>query len=127
MKKVFTSTVVLFLLAGCPKCPSAPVADAWDSSGIVDFTDAGDAPIVISDATVEFLDGAKKNASCVKACAKLAEFGCPEGKAPDAGDSCYFVCANAEASGKFGLKPDCIAAAKTAVELQACKTVRCKK
>lgn len=72
-------------------------------------------------------DGAATFPACVRACAKLKEFGCPEAETLQGGRTCYAVCAFAEASKKETLGPGCVADARNVAEVRACKTVRCMK
>lgn len=62
---------------------------------------------------------------CALACTHLRLLGCEEGRTPDGGLSCYAICAKAEASGTFTLKPACVAAAPSKEALRKCGTVRC--
>lgn len=96
--------------AGCrqAECPQRPPA--------VDDGGAPDAPPV----EPEGLERA-----CGNACAQLAQLGCPEANPNPGGESCYTICAKAETSRKFTLKPACLAAAKTVPAVRACGTVRC--
>jgi len=64
---------------------------------------------------------------CKAACDALARVGCPEANQVDGGDDCYTVLEHAQSSRKFDLKPACVAAAKDAAGVRACKTVRCFK
>lgn len=129
MKAIFVLIIGCCLL-GCPPSPKPPVVDASDAS--LDVGDAGpqiDATAVV-DAAVdpdEAPDGTVKNKACAAACAKMKALGCPEAVKPDGGQTCYNVCAHAESSGKFSLKPDCVASKNTIEELKTCGTVRCKK
>lgn len=95
--------------AGCrqAECPQRPPT-----------TDDGGAP----DAPAE-PDGVER--ACGNACAQLAQLGCPEANPNPGGEGCYTVCAKAEASRKFTLKPGCLSAAKTIAAVRACGTVRC--
>lgn len=118
MKKhiLHVAAVTLFLMGtGCPPVsPKPPVAD-------------GDADVALADADNGLdEDGAPRNVPCTQACVKLAFLGCPEAAKPDGGKTCYRLCADAEASGKFSLKPACVAAAKDVDGVRACGTVRCK-
>lgn len=63
--------------------------------------------------------------ACGNACAQLAQLGCPEANPNPGGEGCYAVCAKAEATKKFTLKPACLTAAKTIAAVRACGTVRC--
>ena len=63
---------------------------------------------------------------CTEACDTLAYLNCPEAEQRDGGDTCRSVCMTAEL-GKFGLKPACVAAAKSVTEVRACGTVRCRR
>lgn len=108
-------------IGGCPTpAPKPPpVPDASDASvvdpGLVpDPDDPGEAADASSPA-------------CVHACSQLKKLGCPEAAKPDGGKTCYKVCADAEASGKFSLKPMCVAGAQSIEQLRTCGTVRCKK
>lgn len=82
-------------------------------------------PTVEVDAsTVVVVDAAPS--ACASACANLRRLGCPEGETADGGKSCVDLCDQLQASGKFDMKPACVAAAQTREELAACKTARCK-
>lgn len=63
--------------------------------------------------------------ACTRACRNLKALGCPEAEKEDGGLSCYDVCAKAEASGKFTLRPDCVADAGTKEQLRDKCRVRC--
>lgn len=107
------------LLAGCPVTPPEPphveVGDGGSyPPGPMDPVDAEDPPPESANYPV-----------CARACANLKRLGCPEAERPDGGRTCYAVCADAEKSGKFPLKPICIATAKDVVDVKSCKTVRC--
>lgn len=71
--------------------------------------------------------GKARYPDCVRACAKLKELTCPEAEQPKGGKTCYAVCRDAEASGKYTMKPACVALATTIDSVRACKTVRCLK
>lgn len=79
-----------------------------------------------SDASTATLDAALQDA-CSAACGQLGKLGCPESNTPDGGKSCVQLCRDAEASGKFSLKPMCVSGAQTIEQLKACGTVRCLK
>lgn len=97
----------VYLMGGCPTpAPKPPIVDA-------------------SDAALE--DAVVRNPSCASACEQLAKLGCPEGRTLDGGKSCLHVCEDAEASGKFSLKPACVIGAQTIEQLRLCGTVRCQK
>lgn len=104
-------------LTGCPQTPEPPHVDPIDGGyppGQVDALDGEDPPV--ETATVP---------ACAKACKNLKALGCPEAERLDGGSTCYAVCAKAEQSGKFGLHPSCVAAAKTAGEARNCGSIRC--
>jgi hypothetical protein len=110
----------LLALVGCPPpfAPDLQHADAADGSypqGVGDPADADDPAIE-----------AAAYPTCARACAALKRLGCPEAERPDGGGTCYAVCAQAEASGKFGLRPSCVAASKSLVDVRACGSVRCQ-
>lgn len=74
--------------------------------------------------TYEQGDAAPEDAStsaCQPACEAMKKLGCPEGQAA----SCVDTCKQTQGTGKFDLKPACIASAKTRDELAVCGTVRC--
>lgn len=48
-----------------------------------------------------------QGATCVTACAKLNELGCPEGEPTPDGKSCEAVCENVQASGIISWNLDC--------------------
>ena len=103
------------LLTACPP-PPKPVP-----------TDADAAPAPTQDASTDAPVDAAPAKPCVSACARLSELGCPEALPVDGGSTCLQICEQAEATGKFNLKPQCISAAKTVEEVRACGSVRCKK
>lgn len=96
-----------------PNCPDAVV--------VIQPADAG----LPGDAGEEQLDGTKKISPCGDACVQLAKLGCPESTPKPGEESCYVVCARAEETKRFSLKPTCIAKAATVAEVRACGTVRC--
>ena len=53
---------------------------------------------------------------CERACARLADLGCEEGKPTDAGESCADVCANAAEH----LDLECVARAQSCAEVDSC-------
>ena len=118
-----SALAVAWLVAGCPPPPKPPPTDAdaqvidvvTPESGAADAGDDSDP------------DGALRSPACKNACLRLRQLGCPEAETPDGGKTCYMLCADAEASGKFRLKPDCVAAAQTVETVRACGTVRCQK
>ena len=57
---------------------------------------------------------------CERACARLAELGCPEAEPTPEGATCVDVCWNAESSGVVTLDPVCVAAINSCDELGAC-------
>lgn len=129
-----TSLVVflIYSLGGCPTpTPVPPVFEASDATAdapsVVVLSDASLFDVSLYDAEDTPTEDTALSPACVKACKRLAEWGCPEAKKPDGGKTCYQVCSEAELSGKFSLKPQCVANATTLVELKACKTVRCMK
>lgn len=71
--------------------------------------------------------GKGKFPACSKACAKLKELGCPEGERKKGEKTCYALCRDAEDSGKYTLKPQCVADASSVDSVRACKTVKCAK
>lgn len=126
------SCLLAYACVGCPPRPQpVPVApdgsqDASVDVGAPNSTDAAlDASMGVLDAG-EDLDAARYPA-CAKACINLGALGCPEARAVDGGQSCYAVCAHAEETHKFDLKPACLAAAKSIAEAKACGSVRCLK
>lgn len=113
-----------YATAGCPTpAPKPPPHDASDASD-APFDAGFDGPVPEGEP-----DAALKYPACAAACAKMAEkaIDCPEAAKPDGGKTCYRLCADAEESGKFNLKPACIAGAKDVAGVRACGTVRCKK
>jgi len=97
---------------GCPApAPQHPVVDVSDAS--VDPSDD--------------VDGAVRFPACQAACARLRSLGCPEASTPDGGRSCYRLCADAEESRKFDLKPACVAGALDVATVRSCGSVRCQK
>lgn len=104
-------------LTACPPPADPPHAEATDGypPGPSDPADAEDPPIETATFPI-----------CAKACAALKRLGCPEAERPDGGSTCYALCAKAEASGKFGLRPSCVAASKTQADTRACGTIRCQ-
>jgi len=81
-------------------------------------------PIVDTDAATPVVD-ASTGTACELACARLGSLGCPEAEALPGGKSCVVLCADAEESGKFSLRPDCVADAGTVADVRVCGTVRC--
>lgn len=99
--------VVAHFIGGCPQpSPKPPPNDASDAAPLPD---------------------SGPSAPCEAACAKLAALGCPEADTLDGGKSCAQLCLDSEASGKFNLKPACVAGAQTVEQVRACGTVRCGK
>lgn len=113
-KPIFHVACITLFLMGCPPVPPQPPVPDADAALDVDADNGLDE------------DGAPRNVPCTQACVKLAFLGCPEATKPDGGKTCYRLCADAEASGKFSLKPACVAAAKDVDGVRACGTVRCK-
>lgn len=101
------SAACVALLVACPPSPQPPVDPSPRD---------GSAPIV---------EDGSAYPECRAACARLWELGCPEGVPFDGGSTCFRVCAEAEASGKFDLKPTCLASAHDVAGVRACRTVRC--
>lgn len=104
-------------ITGCPLPPEPPQGDVTDGGyppGPLDSADTEDPPVELATFPI-----------CAKACAALKRLGCPEAERPDGGSTCYAVCAKAEKSGKFGLRPNCVAASKTITDVKACGTIRC--
>jgi hypothetical protein len=62
--------------------------------------------------------------ACGAACAVLARLGCPEAAPTAAGEPCDAFCVRVERSGKFSLRPTCVAAAVNRDDLGKCN-VRC--
>lgn len=110
---VLTAVLPWSMVFACelPKPPVTPTVD-----------------VVVED--VDWLEGSDPNSRefpmCEIACANLRRLGCPESKTLDGGLSCYEVCAKAERSGRFTLRPQCIAGAGDRAALLDCKTVRCE-
>ena len=110
------ATFLAYSLVACPPpIPKPPPIDAADASESVD---AGE-----SESNVD----ASRFPSCVSACAKMKSLGCPEAETPDGGKTCYRLCADAEASKKFNLKPACIAGCGDIACVRGCGSVRCLK
>jgi len=108
------SLAIFFAYAtgGCPTpAPKPPPFDASDASAFQDADAEGDSSL--------------RSPSCAAACAKMKTLRCPEAEQPDGGKTCYLLCADAEGSGKFSLKSECLARAGTVADLRACGTVRC--
>lgn len=108
----FVAVAYVALLAvtqGCPPAPEPPHTDPNDGG-----EDGEDPPV--ESATFPI---------CAKACATLKRLGCPEADRPDGGSTCYAVCAKAERSGKFGLRPSCVAVSKSQADVKACGSIRC--
>ena len=117
----YVATFVLAALALAPACsPSTPQPKPPEAT-----PDAATAPIGDA-ASPSNGDASPPTAGgdCAAACANLAALGCPEG-APKSGQSCVEVCNHAQSSHLTDLKPACLAAAKTAADARACKTVKC--
>lgn len=62
---------------------------------------------------------------CLRACSNLAMLGCPEAKKLAGGDSCTTTCARLLSSGFSAIDPECMADAKTKVDVRKCN-VRCE-
>jgi len=84
-----------------------------------------DSVVIIQPSTDAATDGEVKVPACGEACVQLAKLGCPEATPKQGEESCYVVCARAEETKRFSLKPACIAKAATVDEARACGTVRC--
>jgi len=110
--------LLAWAVLGCPP-PKAPV-DGGDSAADAPAPGPSDPEAGFEDA-----DGARPRSACRHACEAMRRFGCPEGAPLDGGDSCEAVCEHAESSGKFALKPACIADAGSRDAVRACGTVRC--
>ncbi len=110
------AVLVAFALVACPKTnpPPEPPHDVVVADALP-LDDAGDPEL---DAAVF--------PTCVLACRRLASLGCPEANPTPNGLSCYYVCAKAEASGKFTLHPDCVANAASQDTLRTQCNVRCQ-
>jgi len=127
-KFIYSLIAIAVLLGGCPQCPHVPEptleggvhSDVWKDSP----EDAPESAIEVTDAPIE---GKPLNKTCVAACAILASLKCPEAETPDGGDTCLDICTKAEASGRFSLKPECVAKAKDLAGVKACGSVRCKR
>ena len=121
----FTPAFTLLLaLSGCPQCPhSTPATNDASVLPARCIDTNGDSGV-----NDESLDAAHiAFPICAKACSVLIQSHCPEGDKQDGGDSCYAICAHAEGTGGFGLRPECIAAKKPGdvVGIRSCGTVRC--
>ena len=117
MRRILYGLSIAALMLGCPPAPDPPHVESTDGGyppGPADSADAEDPPIELATFPI-----------CAKACASLKRLGCPEAERPDGGSTCYAICAKAETSGKFGLRPSCVAGAKSIVELRGCASVRC--
>lgn len=57
---------------------------------------------------------------CERACARLAQLGCPEAKPTPGGGSCVSVCQNVEDSGIVTLDPECVAKISSCAEIERC-------
>lgn len=104
------------IVIGCPKPIPVPPPNT-DTDAALD-----------SDPDSDF--DAIKQDDCARACAnmRLPSIQCPEADPPKAGEeSCEAVCRHASKSGLTDLKPKCVASARTANEVRACGTVKCKK
>ena len=62
---------------------------------------------------------------CADACKNLQAKRCPEATTRKGEDSCYVVCARAEATGKIDFRTDCVARAASQAAIRACRTYRC--
>ncbi len=113
-------------LVGCPTpTPVNPGPDAADAVAPPQpIPSAPDASQSIVDAAPMPVAEAGGSA-CQLACANLRSFGCKEGDPTGKGDGeCEKVCDHTS-TGAFSIKPDCLAAAKSAAAVRACGTVRC--
>jgi hypothetical protein len=130
-----SAVFVVGALVGCPPQPKPPVdADAEPSMVVVALDAArGDLtlPVIVAPKDAEAVSDARMDAprasACSRACAKLKAVGCPEAEQIDGGLACVDLCDKAEASGKFTLKPECVAAAASVEAVRACGSVRCAK
>lgn len=127
--KVATTAILLGLsILGCPRVPQPPVQPDGPTDADAAVSDAGD------DSWVQDAAGsvdatpvdAGRCPACKAACEALERLGCPEAKPADAGQGCQEVLEHAQTSGKFDLKPYCVAAAKSRADLAKCGTVRCQ-
>lgn len=62
--------------------------------------------------------------SCARACARLAELGCKEGKPTPKGATCQEVCEHTEASGYLSLNPGCVERITSCDQVNSCATAR---
>ena len=112
-----------FFVLGCPPPPIVPLdgpdAAPGPQDGSAPRADGPERPFRAPD------DSEPPLTACGRACEALRRLGCPEGDPADGGLPCADVCDRAEASGKFSLRPDCVADAGTVIEVRACATVRC--
>ena len=94
MKTATHALVLMLALLGCTPTPRPPPpVDA-------DATDVG-------------------ASACARACQNLRTLGCDAGAAAN----CEAVCEHAQESGVVDLKPECVASARTVVELARCGKV----
>ncbi len=126
---------VLFaiLSVGCPPLPVTPIPDASDAQvddsgdAMLDAQDAADASSDASDsadaADSMLTDGARLSVYA-RACMNLRARGCAVGFKFDGGQSCEELLLHT-AGGAFDMKPECLASAKDAAAVRACKTVKC--
>lgn len=106
----FLSFPIVAMLACGPAPKPKPPEVYFDAADFIDGQ--------VDPGTAEF-------PACALACMNLARMGCKEAATLDGGLSCYDVCAKAEGSGRFSLRPACVAGAVDREALRACGTVRC--
>lgn len=112
-------------LHACPPNPQPPDSGA-DAAPKPSPSDGGFPVFADADPGDDPAEAAAKYPACVRACAALKTYGCPEAARLPGGKTCYQVCADGETTG-LSLKPSCVAAAKNAADVRMCATVRCQK
>jgi hypothetical protein len=133
---VILAALAAFSCAACPPTPPPPpkpgpnvIVDGGLEGGLeggsTPTVDAAVAPVDAAPIVIFTVEDAGTGEPCDRACARLRLLGCPEGTPSDGGQSCVTVCQHAQGTHLTELKPECLAGAKTVLEVQACKTVRC--